>query len=54
MSKGQAVEERRSEAEEALARLEELPVEPVCVWVATAVRLTGIPRPTLYELMGAG
>lgn len=32
----------------------ELPVEPISVRVATAVKLTGIPRTTLYELIKAG
>lgn len=38
----------------ALSLLENLPTEPICVRVATAVKLTGIPRSTLYELIGAG
>lgn len=29
-------------------------LEPICVRIATAVKLTGIPRSTLYELIGAG
>src|SRR3546814_17481614 len=32
----------------------ELPVEPICVRVPVDVKLTGISRSTLYELMGAG
>jgi excisionase family DNA binding protein len=36
------------------ARFEDLPAEPICVRVATAVKLTGIPRSTLYELIGSG
>ena len=28
--------------------------EPICVRVATAVKLTGIGRSTLYELINAG
>ena len=32
----------------------ELPVEPICVRVAVAVKLTGISRSTLYELIGDG
>lgn len=55
MSGGRAIEERHnSAAGEALAQLENLPVEPICVRVATAVKLTGIPRSTLYELIGSG
>lgn len=34
--------------------LGELPVEPICVRIPVAVKLTGISRSTLYELMGAG
>jgi len=30
------------------------PTEPICVRVATAVKLTGIGRSTLYELINAG
>lgn len=29
-------------------------VEPICVRIATAVKLTGIGRSTLYELIAAG
>ncbi len=32
----------------------ELPADPICVRIATAVKLTGIGRSTLYELIGAG
>ncbi|MHA4836462.1 helix-turn-helix domain-containing protein [Sphingopyxis sp. MSC1_008] len=32
----------------------ELPVEPICVRVSVAVKLTGISRSTLYELIGDG
>lgn len=32
----------------------DLHVEPICVRVSVAVRLTGISRSTLYELMGDG
>nr|WP_295326987.1 helix-turn-helix domain-containing protein [uncultured Sphingopyxis sp.] len=31
-----------------------LPAEPICVRVPVAVKLTGISRSTLYELIGAG
>lgn len=34
--------------------LGDLPVEPICVRVPVAVKLTGISRSTLYELIGAG
>lgn len=32
----------------------ELPVEPICVRVSVAVKLTGMSRSTLYELIGEG
>lgn len=32
----------------------ELPVEPICVRVSVAVKLTGMSRSTLYELIGDG
>lgn len=32
----------------------DLPVEPICVRIPVAVKLTGISRSTLYELMGEG
>lgn len=32
----------------------ELPVEPICVRVSVAVKLTGISRSTLYELIADG
>nr|WP_282570886.1 helix-turn-helix domain-containing protein [Sphingopyxis sp. MSC1_008] len=31
-----------------------MPVEPICVRVSVAVKLTGISRSTLYELIGDG
>jgi len=31
-----------------------LPTEPISVRVSTAVKLTGIPRSTLYELIKSG
>lgn len=34
--------------------LGELPVEPICVRVPVAVKLTGISRSTLYELIADG
>ena len=30
------------------------PLEPICVRIAVAVKLTGIGRSTLYELIAAG
>lgn len=54
MSRERSVADRRDAAGPALAPLEDLPTEPICVRVATAVKLTGIPRSTLYELIGSG
>lgn len=55
MSSGRAHEAGGAAAEAAASvLLEDLPVEPICVRVATAVKLTGIPRSTLYELISAG
>lgn len=53
MSRGRTVE-NRSAAPGSIASLDDLPVEPICVRVAMAVKLTGIPRSTLYELIGSG
>jgi excisionase family DNA binding protein len=54
MSRGRAVAGGRDQARAGLSILGDLPAEPICVRVATAVKLTGIPRSTLYELIGAG
>lgn len=54
MSRGRTVAASRDRAEAGLSILDDLPAEPICVRVATAVKLTGIPRSTLYELIGAG
>lgn len=35
-------------------RVESDSLEPICVRVATAVKLTGIGRSTLYELISSG
>jgi len=51
---GRTVEDRQSAAGEVLALLENLPVELICVPVATAVKLPGIARSTLNELIGSG
>ncbi|MEP7007330.1 MAG: helix-turn-helix domain-containing protein [Sphingomonas bacterium] len=47
-------EERRRTAQEALAEQAALPSEPISVRIATAVKLTGIGRSTLYELIKSG
>jgi excisionase family DNA binding protein len=54
MKRRVSVEERRDEANGAAAELDALPVEPISVRIATAVKLTGIPRTTLYELIKSG
>lgn len=46
--------ERRQHVREAMAAQESLPVEPLSVRIATAVKLTGIGRSTLYELINSG
>ena len=50
----QAPEERKRDAASAVADLESLPTEPISVRIAMAVRLTGISRSTLYELIKSG
>lgn len=54
MTRGPTPEERKQWAQEALAAQKELPTEPVSVRIATAVKLTGIGRSTLYELIKSG
>lgn len=47
-------DERGRIAAEILSAQVVLPTEPLSVRIADAVKLTGIPRTTLYELIGAG
>jgi len=47
-------EERDHEKAAILDEHRTLPAEPISVRVATAVKLTGIPRTTLYELIASG
>ena len=47
-------EERRDEANKVAAELASLPTEPISVRITTAVKLTDIPRTTLYELIKSG
>lgn len=54
MTRGPTPGERCRVAEKELAALQGLPADPITVRVATAVKLTGIGRSTLYELIGAG
>jgi len=44
----------RAERDRALTAFADLPAEPISVRISTAVRLTGIPRSTLYELIASG
>ncbi len=54
MTRGPSPEERRAEAAAALTELDALPADPISVRVSMAVRLTGIGRSTLYELIKSG
>ena len=54
MNRGRTVAGAREQPEAGLSIPDDLPAEPICVRVATAVKLTGIPRSTLYELIGSG
>jgi excisionase family DNA binding protein len=54
MTRGPTIEERRQTAQEALAAQEALPAEPISVRISVAVKLTGIGRSTLYELIKSG
>lgn len=54
MKRRLSAEERQDEASKAAAELYALPIEPISVRIATAVKLTGIPRTTLYELIKSG
>jgi len=49
-----SADERLMQAREALAAVGDLPTEPISVRISTAVKLTGIGRSTLYELISAG
>ena len=54
MTRGPDRDERRRVARETLAAQEVLPAEPISVRIAVAVKLTGIGRSTLYELIKSG
>lgn len=54
MTRGPTPDERKRLAAAALADFELLPTEPISVRIAMAVKLTGIPRSTLYELIKSG
>lgn len=54
MTRRPTPDERIRIAAEALDVQRTLPVEPISVRISTAVKLTGIPRSTLYELIRSG
>ncbi|MEI9850172.1 MAG: helix-turn-helix domain-containing protein [Sphingomonas sp.] len=54
MTRSPTIDERKQIAQEALAAQEALPTEPISVRIAVAVKLTGIGRSTLYELIKSG
>ncbi|WP_174292810.1 helix-turn-helix domain-containing protein [Sphingomonas bacterium] len=54
MTRGLPLEERSRDAASALATIEALPTEPISVRISMAVKLTGIGRSTLYELIKSG
>lgn len=54
MTRGKTPEERAREKAATVQELRSLPVEPISVRIAIAVKLTGIPRTTLYELISSG
>lgn len=54
MTRAVSQDERRKQALEAMAEQDALPTEPLTVRIKTAVKLTGIGRSTLYELIQSG
>ena len=54
MTRRKTPEERDREKAAALEELRTLPAEPISVRISAAVKITGIPRTTLYELMTSG
>ncbi|MBG6118183.1 MULTISPECIES: helix-turn-helix domain-containing protein [unclassified Sphingobium] len=54
MTRGLSDDERRKQALKAIAEQDALPMEPLTVRIKTAVKLTGIGRSTLYELIQSG
>jgi excisionase family DNA binding protein len=54
MTRGLSDSERQKQALEAIAEQDGLPMEPLTVRIKTAVKLTGIGRSTLYELIQSG
>jgi len=54
VSRRSGVEDRRELVQAALTAQQDLPTEPISVRIATAVKLTGISRSVLYELIAEG
>lgn len=54
MTRRKTQEERTRDKATILEDLRDLPAEPISVRIATAVKLTGIPRTMLYELIASG
>lgn len=54
MMRRKTPDERDREKATALEELRTLPMEPISVRISAAVKLTGIPRTTLYELIKSG
>ncbi len=54
MTRGTSIEERKRVAHEEIAAQQAVFIEPVSVRVSTAVKLTGLGRSTLYELIKSG
>lgn len=54
MTSRKTPQERALEKAAAIEELRILPTEPISVRIATAVKLTGIPRSILYELIASG
>jgi len=54
MKRKRGADQNPAERDWALTAFADLPAEPISVRISTAVRLTGIPRSTLYELIASG
>lgn len=54
MSRRRTPEARAKLVADTMEEFSDLPTEPLTVRVSTAVKLTGIPRTTLYELIRDG
>lgn len=54
MTRRETSEDRDREKAAILDEYQALPAEPISIRIATAVKLTGIPRTTLYELISSG